>query len=195
MSRLVVCLLAGCLLGTVGAADEIRLKTGNTLNGTVTKYDKGKFTVLVDGSSQEIKNTAVDSITFGGGGAGVAAGDFLSLTDCEKGREGFLRPTFTVESTDGGRFIGTYDIVAEGSVRGSRAAIIQGVDTSSLVSGNSVKLTQRLRCAGTEKLAGGQTVYVFEPVVPTDNQVTKAEDSALLRPVPGGVNVRDIRGR
>jgi hypothetical protein len=209
MRRLAIFLLVGVAIARAGVADEIRLKSRKILNGTVSKFAKGKFSVLVDGSPQEIKNTDIESITFGGTGTGVsageapfgggtaavAAGEWLSLADCEKGKEGFLKPTFTVESTDDGRFIGTYDIVAEGIVRGSRAAIIQGVDTSSLVSGKFVKLTQRLRCAGTENLAGGKTVYVFEPVDPTQNQVTKAEDPALSRPVPGGVNVRDIRGR
>lgn len=193
MARMTLFVVVGCIVGGVSVADEIRLKNGKTVSGQVTKYEKGKFTVVVDGSSQDVKNTAVDSIVFGGspavlapGAVAGAGGEVLSVIDCEKGREGFLRVTFTVGSTDEGRFIGT---------AGRRAAIIQGVDTSSLVTGRFVKLTQRLRCAGTEKLDSGQVVYVFEPVVPTENQVSRAEDPALATPHPGGVNVQDIRGR
>jgi hypothetical protein len=195
MNRLAFCLVMGFAAGGVSVADEIRLKTGKTINGTVSKYDKGKFSVIVNGNSQEIKNTTVDSIDFGAVGGNVATDELLSLANCEKGKEGFLKPTLTVQSTDDGRFIGARDIVAEGIVRGSQVAIIQGIDTSSLVSGNFVKLMQRLRCVGTENLADGKTVYVFEPVDPAQNQVTKAENPALSRPVSGGVRVQDIRGR
>ena len=198
-------MLLGFAIARAGVADEIRLKSRKTLNGNVTTYAKGKFSVLVDGSTREIKNTDIESITFGGagvaageivlGGAGVAAGEWLSLADCEKGKEGFLKPTFRVESTDDGLFIGTHDIVAEGIVRGSRTAIIQGIDTSSLVSGKFVKMMQRLKCVGTENLDNGKTVYVFEPVDPAQNQVTKAGNPELERPRPGGINVQDIRGR
>ena len=78
-------------------------------------------------------------------------------------------------------------------MRGERATVIQGVDTSSLISGKFVRLEQRLKCVGTENLGNGQTVYVFEPVEPNQRTISKAEDPALSRPVPGGVRVAPIR--
>jgi len=198
--------IALLIVSAVGVcyADVIELKNGQKLSGSIRALEQGKLLVVVGGQSQELRMTTVKSFSIGdaaGAGNAVqpggqpAAGERLSLADCEPGKEGFITATFTVESAEEDRFIGSYKIVAEGLVRGERAAVFQGVDTDSLVTGKFVRLEQRMKCVGTENLAGGQRVYVFEPVDASQRQVSKAENPALSQPVPGGVRVRDIRGR
>jgi hypothetical protein len=179
-------------------ADVIELKNGQKVVGAIRGLEKGKLFVVVGGQQQEVRMSTVQSFVIGDGNgaakdATVADGERLSLADCEVGKQGFISATLKVESAEEDRFIGSYQIVAEGIVRGERATIIQGVDTASLISGKFVRLEQRLKCVGTENLGNGQTVYVFEPVQPDQRTVSKGEDPALSRPVPGGVRVAPIR--
>jgi hypothetical protein len=181
------------------AGDVVVLKNGKTIECKVQRYAKGTFTLDVSGESQEVKLSTIESVTIGEAPAKDSATkdtpERLSLADCEPGKHGFIQTTLKVESAEDNRFIGSYEIFAEGVVRGRRAAIIQGVDTESLVSGKFVNLTQRMKCVGTENLADGQTVYVFEPFQPEQRAVSKGEDPALSRPSPRALRVQDIRGR
>jgi hypothetical protein len=189
--------LVVAMICAASMADVVELKNNQKINAQIVGLEDGKLLLMVQGQQQEIRMSTVRSFRIGDGAAiNQTAGDNnqerLSFADSEVGKTGFIIATLTVGDTDEGRFIGTYKIMAEGLVRGERAAVLQGVDADSLVSGQFVRLNQRMKCVGTENI-GGRTVYVFEPVQPDQRAVTKAEDPALSQPVSGGVRVAPIR--
>jgi hypothetical protein len=189
--------LVVAMICAASMADVVELKNNQKINAQIVGLANGKLLLMVQGQQQEIRMSTVRSFRIGDGAAKNQTAqnnnqERLSFADCEVGKTGFISATLTVGDTEEGRFIGTYKIMAEGLVRGQRAAVLQGVATESLVSGQFVRLNQRMKCVGTENI-GGRTVYVFEPFQPEQRAVTKAEDPALSQPVPGGVRVTPLR--
>lgn len=87
----------------------------------------------------------------------------LPLADCEVGKEGFLDLTVKVHSVADDRFVVVFQTLAQGKVMPSAIGIVQGMN-GGVKPGQLVGLTQRMKCVGTEDLADGRTVCVFEPV-------------------------------
>jgi hypothetical protein len=89
----------------------------------------------------------------------------LPLTDCEVGQEGFLYQGFKIHSTAEDRYVAVHNKLEAGKLVPAAICIIQGVDATRYRPGQFIGygFSQWFKCVGTEKLADGRAVCVFEP--------------------------------
>jgi hypothetical protein len=187
--RSAICLGVLFLAGAIAQADVVKLKNGKTFDCKVRGYGKTKLIVEADGATQELRITSVESFQIGVAEAMAVKPnqeDWISLANAEVGHQGFLKATLKVESAEEGRFIGATK---------TKAVIIQGVDTSGLVTGRWVTLPQRLKVVGTENASNGATLFVLEPIDAAQNVVARAEDPALSAPTSRPLIINDVRQR
>ena len=184
--------MKGCFLfaGTVlcclaCSADTITLKNGQDIECEIVGYEKSKITATVQGEARVFKITTVESFRIAKPTPPAETNEeHLSISRAEIGQHGFLKATLKVSTSEEGRFIGTTK---------SGYVIIQGVDTSGLVTGRWVKMQQRLKVVGTETVSDGQTLFVMEPFQLEQNSVSRSEDPALSQPANIPLRVRDVR--
>ena len=174
---LCACVCVPCL------ADVVTMKRGGSVTCRIVGFQKQKLVVEVGGERRSVPMSNVESFEIGTPSQ-TNDPNALSLASAEIGSEGVLRATLKVETAEDGRFIGTAS---------TKSVIIQGVDTNGLVTGRWVRLEQKLKVVGTENAAGGNTLFVLEPIDKSQTAVLRAENPALSAPVSGGVRVRDVR--
>jgi hypothetical protein len=181
-----VCLLiSAALFSATCFADTITLKNGQAIQCQVVGFEKSKLTAVVMGETRVFKISTVDAFQIGQAqDPAPVDGEAILLGQAEVGQHGFFNVTLKVVTAEEGRFIGATK---------RHAVIVQGVDTTGLVTGRWVRLDQRLKVAGTESASDGQTLFVLEPFQPEQTAVKRDEDPALSRPASGPLRVRDIR--
>ncbi len=88
----------------------------------------------------------------------------LPLTDCEVGQEGYL-DGIKIHSIVDDRFVGYQITLANGRAVPTNIAVFQKMHRRFREGQFLAFANMKMKCVGTEELADGRTVCVFEPVV------------------------------
>lgn len=102
----------------------------------------------------------------------IGAGPYLPrlpLTDCEVGQEGYL-DGIKIHSIVEDRFVGYQITLANGMAVPTNIAIFQKMHRRFREGQFLAFANIKMKCVGTEALADGRTVCVFEPVAPVEGR-------------------------
>ncbi len=149
---------------------SIVLKNGDTADGAFGSFSKGEFEIP---GSKPIKFSAIKAFDRSSRPVDKNAPAELSMLKLSLGQTGEFTHTLLVGFIFENGFVGQLNFRSPASGRyEQKIVVIRGVDTSGLTSGSWARLNQEFRISRTERLTGGDTVLVAEPVDPSKTNVS-----------------------